>query len=183
MRVPLAWLADYVDLPLSPAALAEELTLRGMEVAAIEVTGADWTDVVVGRVLDVARHPNADTLWLTRVDVGAGGRWQSCAAPGLVVRASSCRWRGSAPSFRESAGSSASKIRGVVSDGMLCSAAELGLGTDADRDSCPRAPATSIHSGRPSRRSSARRSSSFAQNGAEIWAYLRPAELVRSTIR
>ena len=82
MRVPLSWLRDYVDVDLSPRRLAEELTMRGMEVSAIEAAGADWTDVVVGRVLEVRRHPNADTLWLTRVDVGdAGGGSRSCAAP------------------------------------------------------------------------------------------------------
>ncbi|HET8778333.1 MAG TPA: hypothetical protein VFN76_11810, partial [Candidatus Limnocylindria bacterium] len=67
MRVPLSWLRDYVDIELSPRQLAEELTMRGME-AEVETTGADWTDVVVGRLVDVERHPNADTLWLTKVD-------------------------------------------------------------------------------------------------------------------
>jgi len=57
---------------LPPEKLAEELTMRGMEVSRIEVTGADWTDVVVGRLLSVERHPNADKLWLTSVDVGSG---------------------------------------------------------------------------------------------------------------
>ena len=70
MRVPLSWLREYVSFDLSPQALAEQLTLRGMEVQGIEVTGADWTDVVVGRLLSVERHPNADKLWLTSVDIG-----------------------------------------------------------------------------------------------------------------
>ena len=59
MRVPLSWLRDYVDVTLTPEELAEQLTLRGMEVQGIEVTGADWTDVVVGRLLSVERHPDA----------------------------------------------------------------------------------------------------------------------------
>ena len=66
MRVPLSWLRDYVDVTLAPRELADELTMRGMEVSAIEQAGGDWTDVVVGRVLDVQRHPNADTLWLRK---------------------------------------------------------------------------------------------------------------------
>ncbi|HEX5578555.1 MAG TPA: phenylalanine--tRNA ligase subunit beta, partial [Candidatus Limnocylindria bacterium] len=69
MLVPLSWLRDYVDIALSPEALAEQLTLRGMEVQGIAVSGAG-TDVVVGRLLSVERHPNADKLWLTSVDVG-----------------------------------------------------------------------------------------------------------------
>ena len=72
MRVPLSWLREYVSFDLTPQALAEELTLRGLEVSAIEMTGAEWTDVVVGRLLSVERHPNADKLWLTSVDAGTG---------------------------------------------------------------------------------------------------------------
>ena len=74
MLVPLSWLREYVAFDLSPQALAEELTLRGLEVSATEVTGADWTDVVVGRLLSVERHPNADKLWLTSVDAGTASR-------------------------------------------------------------------------------------------------------------
>lgn len=132
MRVPLEWLREYVDVRLSPEALAEELTVRGMEVSSIEVTGTDWTDVVVGRLLAVERHPNADTLWLTRVDVGAGepleivcgaqniaaGQLVPVALPGSVL-----------PGDRRI---ERTKIRGAVSNGMLCSARELGLGDDAD---------------------------------------------------
>jgi phenylalanyl-tRNA synthetase beta chain len=133
VRVPLEWLADYVDLDLSPRELAEELTMRGMEVSDIETVGGDWTDVVVGRVLDVARHPNADTLWLTRVDVGpAGGELEIvCGAQNLEVgqlvpTALVGAVLGGERRIERS------KIRGQVSNGMLCSAIELGLGTDAD---------------------------------------------------
>ena len=133
MRVPLSWLREYVDFDLSPRALAEELTMRGMEVSAVETAGADWTDVVVGRVLEVKRHPNADTLWLTRVDVGeAGGELEIvCGAQNLEVG----QLVPAALVGAVLAGDrriERSKIRGEVSNGMLCSAIELGLGTDAD---------------------------------------------------
>jgi phenylalanyl-tRNA synthetase beta chain len=132
MRVPLAWLREYVDVTLTPDELAEQLTLRGMEVSGVEVTGAEWTDVVVGRLLAVERHPNADTLWLTRVDVGSGepleivcgaqniapGQLVPVALPGSVL-----------PGIRRI---ERTKIRGIVSNGMLCSPIELGLGADAD---------------------------------------------------
>jgi phenylalanyl-tRNA synthetase beta chain len=133
MRVPLSWLRDYVDIDLPPRELADELTMRGMEVNAIETAGADWTDVVVGRLLEVQRHPNADTLWLTRVDVGpAGGELE------IVCGAQNLEAGQLVPTALVGAvlpGDRAierSKIRGVVSHGMLCSATELGLGTDAD---------------------------------------------------
>ncbi|MCV0403535.1 MAG: phenylalanine--tRNA ligase subunit beta [Chloroflexi bacterium] len=134
MRVPLAWLRDYVDVDLEPQALADELTMRGMEVSAIEVAGADWSGVVVGRLLHVERHPNADTLWLTRVDVGedAGGELEIvCGAQNLEVgQLVPAALPGAVlPGERRI---ERSKIRGVVSNGMLCSAIELGLGPDAD---------------------------------------------------
>lgn len=133
MRVPLSWLRDYVAVDLSPRDLAEELTMRGMEVSGIETAGAGWTDVVVGRVLEVYRHPNADTLWLTRVDVGeAGGELEIvCGAQNLEVgQLVPAAMVGAVLPGERSI--QRSKIRGVVSNGMLCSAIELGLGTDED---------------------------------------------------
>ncbi|MBA2266615.1 MAG: phenylalanine--tRNA ligase subunit beta, partial [Chloroflexi bacterium] len=133
MRVPLSWLREYVSFDMPPRALADELTLRGMEVSAIEVAGADWTDVVVGRLLAVNRHPNADTLWLTKVDVGnAGGELEIvCGAQNLEVGqlVPTALVGAVLPGDRRI---ERSKIRGVTSNGMLCSAIELGLGTDAD---------------------------------------------------
>jgi phenylalanyl-tRNA synthetase beta chain len=132
MLVPLAWLRDYVEVDLAPEALAEQLTLRGMEVSGIAVSGADWTDVVVGRLLSVERHPNADKLWLTTVDVGSGEPLQIvCGAdnvrPGQLVPVA--RVGAVLPGGRRI---ERSKIRGVESQGMLCSPIELGLGDDAD---------------------------------------------------
>ena len=132
MRVPLSWLRDYVDIELPPRQLAEALTMRGME-AGVETTGADWSDVVVGRLVDVERHPNADTLWLTKVDIGGddGPIEIVCGAQNLEVgQLVPAALVGSVlPGDRRI---ERTKIRGVVSNGMLCSAIELGLGTDAD---------------------------------------------------
>ena len=132
MRVPLSWLRDYVDVTLAPEQLAEQLTLRGMEVQGIEVSGADWTDVVVGRLLSVERHPNADKLWLTSVDVGDGSPLQVvCGAdnigPGQLVPVA--RVGAVLPGERRI---ERTQIRGVESQGMLCSAIELGIGEDAE---------------------------------------------------
>ncbi|MDQ4035899.1 MAG: phenylalanine--tRNA ligase subunit beta [Chloroflexota bacterium] len=132
MRVPLSWLRDYVAFDLAPRDLAEKLTMRGMEVTAIETAGADWTDVVVGRVVELARHPNADTLWLTSVDVGDGDPLDIvCGAQNLEVGqlVPAARVGAILPGERRI---ERSKIRGMVSNGMLCSAVELGLGADAE---------------------------------------------------
>ncbi len=132
MRVPLTWLRDYVDITISPAELAERLTLQGMEVSAIETTGADWTDVVVGRLLSVGPHPNADKLSLTSVDVGDREPLQIvCGATNIAVGqlVPVARVGALLPGERRI---ERSKIRGVQSEGMLCSAAELRLGGDAE---------------------------------------------------
>jgi phenylalanyl-tRNA synthetase beta chain len=131
--VPLSWLREYVDIDLAPQALAEQLTLRGMEVQGVTVSGADWTDVVVGRLLSVERHPNADKLWVTTVDVGSGTEplqivcGANNIAPGDLVPVALVG--AVLPGDRRI---ERSKIRGVESQGMLCSAIELGLGDDAE---------------------------------------------------
>jgi phenylalanyl-tRNA synthetase beta chain len=132
MRVPLSWLREYVDFDLSPRALAEALTMRGLEVSAIEVSGADWTDVVAGRLLSIERHPNADKLWLTSVDAGTGEALQIvCGADNISVGdlVPVALVGAVLPGDRRI---ERSKIRGVESQGMLCSAIELGLGDDAE---------------------------------------------------
>ena len=132
MRVPLTWLAEYVDLELAPAQLAERLTLLGFEVKTVEPAGGEWSGVIVGRVLEVDRHPNADTLWLTNVDVGASDPLEIvCGAQNLVVgQLVPVAVPGSTlPGGRRI---ERTKIRGAVSNGMLCSPIELGLGDDGD---------------------------------------------------
>ncbi len=132
MRVPLSWLREYVEFDLDPDALAERLTLLGMEVKKIERWGADWQNVVVGELLAVERHPRADRLSLTRVTVGDGepleivcgatniapGQRVPVALPGAVL-----------PGDRRI---ERTEKMGVVSNGMLCSGDELRLTTDAD---------------------------------------------------
>jgi len=132
MRVPLSWLRDYVTFDLSPRALAEELTLRGMEVSAIEVSGADWTDVVVGRLISIERHPSADKLWLTVVDIGSGEPLQIVCGADNIVAGQLVPVAKVGAVLAGGRRIERSKIRGVESQGMLCSAIELGLGDDAE---------------------------------------------------
>ncbi|MEX1278672.1 MAG: phenylalanine--tRNA ligase subunit beta, partial [Chloroflexota bacterium] len=131
MRVPLSWLREYVDFELSPGELAERLTLLGFEVKAVEAAGGEWSGVVVGRVLEVERHPNAETLWLTKVDVGDGAALEIvCGAQNLSVgQLVPVALPGAVLAGRRIG---RTKIRGAVSNGMLCSPIELGLGDDAD---------------------------------------------------
>ena len=74
MLVPISWLKEYVDLDLPLSQIAARITLAGLEVEAIENTG-DWWDpqtILVGRIVSIKPHPNADRLVLVEVDYGAG---------------------------------------------------------------------------------------------------------------
>jgi phenylalanyl-tRNA synthetase beta chain len=132
VRVPLSWLRDYVDVELEPEALAERLTLLGIEVKGIERWGSDWRNVVVGELLTVDKHPRADRLSLTTVTLGEGepleivcgatniapGQRVPVALPGAIL-----------PGDRRI---ERTEKMGVVSNGMLCSGDELNLTGDAD---------------------------------------------------
>lgn len=133
MRVPLSWLREYVDIELAPEALAERLTLLGMEVQGIERIGGDWQEVVVGELLEVRPHPGADRLSLTRVRLAPGGpeREIVCGATNI---AAGQRVPVALPGAVLPGGRRIERApkMGVVSDGMLCSGDELGLTSDAE---------------------------------------------------
>ena len=84
MRVPLSWLADYVPLTLPPEALAARLTMAGVETTYEPGASATWDKVRVGRVIDVAPHPNADRLRLATVDLGGETATVVCGAPNVA---------------------------------------------------------------------------------------------------
>jgi phenylalanyl-tRNA synthetase beta chain len=130
MRYPLSWLAEWLVLPGPAEDLARRLTARGFPVEGIARVGHDYPNVVVGRVLEVGRHPDADKLVLARVDVGAAAPLAIvCGAPNLrpgmkvPVALVGAELPGGLRIKR-------SKIRGATSEGMLCSARELELGGD-----------------------------------------------------
>ena len=133
MRIPLSWLKDYVDLVVPPEELAARLTMAGTEVASIEAAGT-WDNVVVGLVKRVRPHPNADRLTLVTVDHGSGEAEVVCGAPnvaeGQKIAFASVGAELVSPHTGKLAKLKRSKIRGVVSEGMVCSELELGLGQD-----------------------------------------------------
>jgi phenylalanyl-tRNA synthetase beta chain len=148
MLVPLSWLKEYVDLVTSTQTLAERITLAGMEVEGIERIG-DWWDadkIVVGQILSVKKHPNADRLTLVDVDYGGPEPEQVVTgAPNLfqykdtpldrlpVLKAPFARVGAvlldaySDEQPRPKKELKPSKIRGILSNGMVCSERELGL--------------------------------------------------------
>jgi phenylalanyl-tRNA synthetase beta chain len=128
MRVPLSWLAEWIDLPATPEALAERLTLAGLTVDRIERTGPDLSGLRVGSVLECARHPDAERLSVCRVDVGEGEPVEIvCGAPNVAAGQKVAVVLPGA-SLPDGTKIKKTKLRGVVSNGMICSERELGLG-------------------------------------------------------
>jgi phenylalanyl-tRNA synthetase beta chain len=129
MRLPLSWLRDWVETDAAPETVADALTRRGFYVEGIETLGQPHPGVVVARVIEVARHPNADKLSLCRVSAGDEPLAIVCGAPnvraGMIAPLATigAKLPGGLTIKR-------SKIRGVESQGMLCAADELGLADD-----------------------------------------------------
>ena len=133
MRVPLSWLRQYVDVDLPVQELAHRLTMAGIEVGEVEVIGG-WKEVFVGHVTDVRPHPNADRLRLCVVTTGAEELEVVCGAPNVASGQKSCLAKVGANIYNTHSERhetlEAAKIRGVESQGMICSGIELGLGDD-----------------------------------------------------
>src|SRR4030081_1640583 len=131
MKFSVNWLREFVDLPGKIDNLAELLTLAGVEIEAIEERGAKIDKVIVAQIKESSRHPNADRLTVCTVEDGSGQTRQivcgatnykvgdkvPLALPGAVL-----------PNGLEI---KKSKLRGVESEGMLCSGKELGFSEDA----------------------------------------------------
>jgi phenylalanyl-tRNA synthetase beta chain len=131
MRLPLFWLRDYCDSPLTSDELAERLDLTGTEVGWVEHHGVGALErFVVGRVLEASQHPDADRLSVCRVDVGNGDVAQIvCGAPNVAAGQTVAVARPGAV-MPDGTELGAAKLRGVESEGMILAEDELGIGTD-----------------------------------------------------
>jgi phenylalanyl-tRNA synthetase beta chain len=139
MRVPLGWLKEYVTWNMPVADLAHRLTLGGLEVSATERIGEDWDEsrIFVGQVLSVRPHPDADRLVLVTVEYGAEAPLEVVTgAPNLrvgeqgqkvVFATVGARLIDGYAETRQYKTLKRSKIRGVNSEGMVCSEKELGI--------------------------------------------------------
>src|SRR5438067_9939803 len=131
MKFSISWLRESVELPPSIEALAELLTMSGVEIEAIEKRGANFENVVTAQINESKPHPNADRLSVCIVDDGSGTTQQ------IVCGAKSYKVGEKVPLALPGAELSgglkirASKLRGVESEGMLCSPKELGLAEEA----------------------------------------------------
>jgi phenylalanyl-tRNA synthetase beta chain len=138
MKVSQNWLKKYVDFKLTPEQFTEKLSMLGLEVEGCEDLAKTYENFVVGEVLERAKHPNADRLSVCKVNIGNAVQEVVCGAPnvaagqkvvvallGAVIPHNQHDPEGK-PFVIVKA-----KIRGVESNGMICSELELGLGKDA----------------------------------------------------
>ncbi len=142
MQFPESWLRAFCNPPLSSSALAELLTMSGMEVESLQPVAPPFQGIVVGAIVDAVPHPNADKLQVCRVDAGphsSGGLLQVvCGAPNARagIRVPLALVGAELPPAADAAADAATfkigvgKLRGVNSFGMLCSARELRLSDD-----------------------------------------------------
>jgi phenylalanyl-tRNA synthetase beta chain len=129
MKVSLKWLKDYVDVDIPAQELAERLTMAGLEVEALEEKRADFRGVVVARIVSVKQHPDADKLHLCEVSIGEKTLPVVCGAPnvreGTLVPLATV-----GATIPGGYTIKLTTLRGQVSEGMLCSEEELGIGSD-----------------------------------------------------
>jgi phenylalanyl-tRNA synthetase beta chain len=134
MRVPLSWLRDFVDWPMADRDLADRLTMAGLEVSSVESIGVDWGECFIGKVVSADQHPNADRLSLCNVDIGATQVQVVCGAPNVAPGQTIAFAKPGSLLFDARDGTKQilkpAVIRGIRSDGMICSERELGLGDD-----------------------------------------------------
>ena len=131
MKFSVNWLREFVDLPNNPEEIADLLTRAGIEIKKIEARGANINNVIVSQITASSRHPNADRLTVCEVDDGSGAKRQIvCGATNYKV---GDKVPLALPGAKLPNGTEIrkSKLRGVESEGMLCSPIELGFGEDA----------------------------------------------------
>src|SRR5688572_5249018 len=127
MKVPYSWLREWVAIPWNAKELGSRLTMAGFELESIEAAAPDFTSVVVAQILEASRHPQADKLQVCRVTTGQGEPLQIvCGAPNARAGLKSALAVVGAK-LPGDLKIKAAKLRGVESQGMLCSSRELGL--------------------------------------------------------
>ncbi len=139
MRILHNWLQRYIKFKLNPEQIADKLGMLGLEVEGIQRLDSKYSGFVVGKVLSVSKHPNADKLWVCQVDIGESTLQVVCGAPNVepgqrvaVGTVGAIVPRNQHDPAGDPFALSRVKIRGVESFGMICSEYELDLGKDSE---------------------------------------------------
>jgi phenylalanyl-tRNA synthetase beta chain len=132
MHVSLSWLRRYVDIRVDAAALAHDLTMHGIKVERMTSSGLTERLVVTGLVLEAQPHPEADRLRVCKVDAGQGEPLEIVCGASNVAASQRVAVALVGAKLPNGIKIRKSKIRGIVSNGMICSEVELGLGTESN---------------------------------------------------
>jgi phenylalanyl-tRNA synthetase beta chain len=127
VRITYQWLQDFAEVTAAPSELAAQLTLAGLEVESVTPVAAPFFGVVVGEVLECARHPNAEKLSLCRVTTDGSNSLQIICGAGNVLTGLKVAVAQVGAQLPNGVVIKRAKLRGLESEGMLCSARELGL--------------------------------------------------------
>ena len=129
MNASYEWLKAFIDIDADPYRLRDLLTGHTATVEEVVPLRSDLASIVIGRVLEAGRHPDSDHLWLTKVDAGGDPLEVICGAPN-VTQGALYPFAPVGTTMPNGMKIERRKIRGIYSNGMLCSARELGLGED-----------------------------------------------------
>ena len=136
MRVSLKWLKEYIDFQHSPEELSNKLTMLGLEVSDIKKIGGTWENIYVGYVTNLIQHPNADRLKLATIRLGSQTKTVVCGAPniqeGQKIALALVGAKVKDPDKNKLLTLKSAKIRGISSEGMVCSERELDISDDHD---------------------------------------------------
>ena len=132
MKITYRWLSEMTPVTVAPAQLAAQLTLAGLEVESVSPVAPPFSGVVVGEVLECARHPDAEKLSLCQVTTDGTNRLQIICGAKNVRAGLKVAVAKDGAHLPNDVHIKKAKLRGLESNGMLCSARELGLGTEHD---------------------------------------------------
>ena len=130
MKIPVKWLKDYVDIDISAKELSDKLTMSGSKVEEVIISGAEIDNVVTGKIIEIVKHPDADTLVVCQVNIGLAEPIQ------IVTAATNMKEQDIIPvalhgsSLHGGLKIKKGKLRGILSNGMFCSEEELGIAGD-----------------------------------------------------
>src|SRR5690606_17391190 len=150
VNVSRRWLEAFLNRPLDSKDLVPRLAMLGLPPDAVEPLHADLAPVVVGRVAELAKHPDADRLHVCQVEIGGGVRKQVVTGASNVALGAKYPFAAVGVTLPIGLKLEKRKLRGVVSEGMLCSPDEIGLGSEhdglmtLDTDAEPGTPITAV---------------------------------------
>ena len=140
MDISMSWLKDYVDIDADIKDFVEDITLSGSKVEGYTEIASDITGVVVGKVLSIEKHPDADKLVVTKIDIGKNEPLQIVTGATNLFAGAYVPVATDGSHLANGVKIKKGKLRGVESNGMLCSVEELGC----DRHDFPEAPENGI---------------------------------------